>query len=58
MSLPSKSVVPAHISSPQQAYTPPQLTPLGKWTAVTLITSIPMGPGSNMFNSDSSWNKF
>ncbi|WP_407543320.1 hypothetical protein Q0M94_25660 (plasmid) [Deinococcus radiomollis] len=39
-----------------QAYTPPRVTPLGEWTAVTLVISIPIGPGAGVFNPNPVYN--
>ncbi|MDR6221150.1 hypothetical protein J2Y00_004782 [Deinococcus soli (ex Cha et al. 2016)] len=35
-------------------YRAPRVTPLGPWTSITLVQSVPIGPGSfgTMFNSD------
>lgn len=45
-----KSAVASAVAQPLRAagstYVPPQLTPLGRWEAVTLIQSVPIGPGS------------
>jgi hypothetical protein len=40
------------LRSAVSTYVPPQLTPLGRWEAVTLIQSVPIGPGSFGFPSD------
>ena len=29
----------------RRPYTPPSVTPLGRWQAVTLVISVPIGPG-------------
>jgi hypothetical protein len=46
----SAAAKPLH--SAVSTYLPPQLTPLGRWEAVTLIQSVPIGPGSFGFPSD------
>ena len=33
-----------------QPYVPPRITPLGKWTALTLLISVPIGPGTGVFD--------
>jgi len=48
MSLPLRPT-PAPVS--RLPYTPPRLTPLGTWTAITLVTSLPIGPGAYVFGS-------
>ncbi|MGY2897127.1 hypothetical protein ACVWZX_005173 [Deinococcus sp. UYEF24] len=59
MSLPPTAVVTPTVPVARQAYIPPRLTPLGQWTALTLVTSIPpIGPGSGVFNPNTDWNKF
>lgn len=41
----------AHTSpSLPESYQPPQVRDLGLWQAVTLVISLPTGPGSNAFN--------
>ena len=37
---------------PRLPYTPLRLTPLGEWTAITLVTSLPIGPGAYIFGSE------
>ena len=46
MSIPPGSARP----TPRQPYVPPRITPLGKWTALTLLISVPIGPGTGVFN--------
>ncbi|WP_291423385.1 hypothetical protein [Deinococcus sp.] len=33
--------------TPQPTYTPPKVQNLGRWQAVTLIYSLPIGPGTS-----------
>ncbi|WP_189093559.1 hypothetical protein [Deinococcus ruber] len=48
MSLPPHATAAPVVHRP---YTPPRLIPLGAWRAVTLIISVPIGPGSRgVFN--------
>ena len=45
------------ISIAQDNYQPPQLQDLGKWQAITLVISLPTGPGSNAFNDSDAFFK-
>lgn len=36
------------ISTPRQAYNAPQLRDLGTWQALTLIYTLPIGPGGRL----------
>ena len=58
MSLSSNPVAPPTVPVARQAYVPPRLTPLGAWSAITLVISVPIGPGSGVFKPNSDWNKF
>ena len=40
---------PVAASAARLPYTTPRLTPLGEWTAITLVTSLPIGPGAYTF---------
>lgn len=42
--------VEASRQTPVEDYQPPKLTNLGKWQAVTLVISLPVGPGSSAFS--------
>jgi len=46
----SRPALPTPVAAavPRPPYTPPRLTPLGAWTAVTLVISIPIGPGTGL----------
>ena len=46
----SSESVSRSVQAPVEPYQPPQLQDLGKWQAVTLVISLPTGPGSNAFN--------
>ncbi|WP_082506216.1 hypothetical protein [Deinococcus sp. Leaf326] len=43
--------------TPREGYQAPKLTDLGKWQAVTLVISLPVGPGSNAFSEPDSFFK-
>jgi len=36
-------------STPRQPYVAPRVQPLGEWSALTLVTSLPIGPGGQVF---------
>lgn len=42
---------PVAASANRLPYTTPRLKPLGEWTAITLVTSLPIGPGAYVFGS-------
>lgn len=46
----SSESISRSVQAPAETYQPPQLQDLGKWQAVTLVISLPTGPGSNAFN--------
>ncbi|WP_407570561.1 hypothetical protein [Deinococcus altitudinis] len=45
------AISPAIPSVPpqRQPYLAPHIQPLGQWTALTLYTSLPIGPGGKVF---------
>ena len=49
------SVQPSPVSPVREPYLTPRLQPLGQWSAVTLVISVPIGPGSSVFKD---WSKF
>lgn len=38
----------------RKPYLTPRVQPLGQWSAVTLVISVPIGPGSSVFKD---WSK-
>lgn len=45
----------ANESYPSESYQPPRVTDLGQWAAVTLIYSLPVGPGGKVQGMDNTF---
>ncbi len=54
---PSAESVRSLSSGTRPEYQAPQVKDLGKWQAVTLVISLPGGPGNNAFNTPDSFFK-
>ena len=48
------SARPQSVQPLRAPYLKPHIQPLGRWSALTLVISVPIGPGSSVFKN---WNK-
>lgn len=46
---PSLPVTTPASTAPRSPYQTPRVQPLGEWAALTLVTSLPIGPGGMVF---------